>query len=92
MNTTMKKTKTKKTALPKNWKTIVMYHIQAEEGVWEIAKDTFGYYEQPKWHPMFNDWVCLVQLMESTPRFRKDLGGIKNYDTCGYLLNSKVVV
>jgi hypothetical protein len=88
----MKKLKTKKTALPKNWKMTAMYHIQSEEGVWEIAKDTDGYIEQPKWHAMFGDWVCVMQLMDSTPAYRKQLGGIKNYERCAYLLNAGVLV
>jgi hypothetical protein len=59
------KTKNKKSTLPKNWKTIVLYNVQSETACFELARRK-GKIDEPIYHKGINDWIASVTLVEGT--------------------------
>lgn len=83
----MSKKKNKKSTLPKNWKTQVLYNAQSEEACFELTKDDAGYVLEPIFHKGVNDWVASVTLIEGAPMGLEDM---KVGDTIGYAINNKL--
>jgi hypothetical protein len=61
-----KNKKTKRSSLPKNWKTIVLYNVQSETACFELAKYPDGGVYEPIYHKGIEDWIASVTLIEGT--------------------------